>query len=316
MIMAAQFFDADANGVRLFEPGEQVAASPKPGPLASAVALSRSALQGMTALARRPATSVQLSTAYAASAYRLLVPTKVPLSPVLQDHSGVTTIATIRLQLDHLKAAGKAFDASVNDMFLAGLSRGLHAYHLAVAGESVPEVRVAMAINSRPAGDDTAGGNSFVPVRLHLPLLDAELGVLVKHARRAAGLAKSEPAIGIAPHISRALGLSPEALAVTACSGMYHGVDFSSSNFPGPPFPLWCAGSQVLELYAVGPRAGGAFGVTLISYDGEAHISFNIDSGAVGFPELLEDCMRSAFEEILAVSKEGGVTHLNGASAV
>ena len=125
----------------------------------------------------------------------------------------------------------------------------------------------------------------------------------MRDVRAAASRAKTETALGIAPYVSGLMGRLPARLAAKATASMYHGVDVGASNFPGPPIPLWVAGSLVKDFYAVGPRAGGAVGATMITYAGTAYISLNMDAGAVERPELLETCLRDAFREILTFTE-------------
>jgi WS/DGAT/MGAT family acyltransferase len=46
------------------------------------------------------------------------------------------------------------------------------------------------------------------------------------------------------------------------------------SGIPGPGFAIWCAGSQVSQLYLVGPVAMGiGLNVTTVTYAGQLHVS-------------------------------------------
>jgi hypothetical protein len=58
------------------------------------------------------------------------------------------------------------------------------------------------------------------------------------------------------------------AAAVSILGAMLKGVDITTSNVPGPPFPVFMAGARVEEFYAFGPLAGAAINITLFSYDG------------------------------------------------
>jgi len=54
----------------------------------------------------------------------------------------------------------------------------------------------------------------------------------------------------------------------------------------------------MLENYPVGPLAGVAFNVTLMSYLGSLDVGINIDEAAVESPALLRDCLNEALREV------------------
>jgi hypothetical protein len=76
-------------------------------------------------------------------------------------------------------------------------------------------------------------------------------------------------------------------------------VDFATSNVRGAPMPLYLAGAEVLENYPVGPLAGVAFNLTLLSYNHSLDMGMNVDVAAVSDPELLRRCMEQAFSDLL-----------------
>ena len=65
-------------------------------------------------------------------------------------------------------------------------------------------------------------------------------------------------------------------------------IDFATSNVRGSPIPMYVAGAQLLENYPVGPLAGVAFNLTLLSYHGSLDMGVNIDTAAVAEPDLLQ----------------------------
>ena len=59
-------------------------------------------------------------------------------------------------------------------------------------------------------------------------------------------------------------------------------------------------GAQLLENYPVGPLAGVAFNLTLLSYNHSLDMGVNIDTAAVAEPELLRGCLERAFKDLVA----------------
>jgi diacylglycerol O-acyltransferase len=62
---------------------------------------------------------------------------------------------------------------------------------------------------------------------------------------------------------------------------------------------IYVGGARVVSLYPFGPTIGAALNVTLLSYCGTCNIGVNTDIGAVPDPDVLLDCLREGFEEIL-----------------
>ena len=76
-------------------------------------------------------------------------------------------------------------------------------------------------------------------------------------------------------------------------------VDFATSNVRAAPIPLYVAGSELLQNYPVGPLAGVAFNLTLLSYNHSLDMGVNIDTAAVAEPERLRDCLQRAFDDLV-----------------
>jgi hypothetical protein len=77
-------------------------------------------------------------------------------------------------------------------------------------------------------------------------------------------------------------------------------VDFATSNVRGSPIPVFVAGAQLLENYPVGPLAGVAYNLTLLSYDNSLDMGVNIDTAAVADPDVLRRCLERSFKALLA----------------
>ena len=58
---------------------------------------------------------------------------------------------------------------------------------------------------------------------------------------------------------------------------MLKGVDFVTSNVPGPQFDTFASGGLIEEIYGFGPLSGAAANITLFSYRGSCGIGVNTD---------------------------------------
>jgi diacylglycerol O-acyltransferase / wax synthase len=75
-------------------------------------------------------------------------------------------------------------------------------------------------------------------------------------------------------------------------------VDFATSNVRGAPVPVYLAGATILANHPVGPVAGVAFNLTLLSYNHSLDMGVNIDRAAVTEPELLRKLLERAFKDL------------------
>ena len=79
-------------------------------------------------------------------------------------------------------------------------------------------------------------------------------------------------------------------------------VDFATSNLRAAPFPLYIAGARIMDNYPVGPLAGVAFNLTLLSYGGSLDMGLHLDPAAVAEPALLRTLLLDAFDELIDVA--------------
>lgn len=230
---------------------------------------------------------------------RMLAPATAPLSPVLLTRGLGRRLDTLDVPLDDLKRAAKAVNGSLNDAFVAAVVGGLTRYH-ARHGSAVSELRMTLPINLRRAGDD-AGGNQFAPVRFAVPAaIDnpgermTAIGVLVREWR-------AEPALRLTSTLAGVLNRLPTATSTALFGGMLKCVDFVTSNVPGAPIPVYLAGARVEGFYAFAPPSGSALNVTLVSHCDQCCIGIVTDTAAVPDPDVLVECLREGFAEIVAV---------------
>ena len=69
--------------------------------------------------------------------------------------------------------------------------------------------------------------------------------------------------------ISGTLGRLPVALSTALFGSMLKGIDFVTSNVPGPRFEVYASGARIERIFGFGPLSGAGANITLFSYDGE-----------------------------------------------
>ena len=71
---------------------------------------------------------------------------------------------------------------------------------------------------------------------------------------------------------------------------------------PGPQFPLYAAGAEMIETYPVPPLLPGhALAIGVTSYDGGVYYGITADRDALPDVDVLGQCIREALDELVDV---------------
>jgi WS/DGAT/MGAT family acyltransferase len=198
---------------------------------------------------------------------------------------------------DETHRAAKALGGSINDLFVAATVAGAGAYHRQL-GVDVDELRMAMPVSTRQGG--SAGGNSFVPTRVLVPAADLDPVTRFGQVHEALGRTKAERAIGLVAGLAGVANLLPTSVLVRVARQQAETVDFTTSNLRAAPFDLYIAGARIEGTYPLGPLAGTAFNLTMMSYRGMLNLGLHVDSGMVTDAVRLRDAIAEGFAELIA----------------
>jgi len=251
-------------------------------------------------IARDPLRSTSDALATALSIGRFVRPVSDTLSPVMTGRSLDRHLDMIAVDLDDLKHAAGSAGGTLNDAFVASVTGGLRRYHER-HGASVRELRITMPISIRKQ-DDPAATNRITLARFNVPVGITDPTERVRFIGQRCRAARGERALSLSNAIAGTLNLLP---SVVVGSMLKH-IDFVASNVPGIPIPLFLGGAPVSGYYAFGPTTGSSVNVTLFSYCGTCCIGFTIDTAAVSDYDVLMECFREGFEEVLEL---GGNHH-------
>jgi WS/DGAT/MGAT family acyltransferase len=232
---------------------------------------------------------------------RGLAPVGEPLSPLLRGRSLSVRFDPLHVPLAALRAAGKKADGTLNDAFVAAVCGGLRLYHEA-HGEPVEALRMTMPVNIRDGDDADKAGNQFAPARFPVPIATPDpverMRAIGAHVRRE----RAEPVLGLLEGVAGVLNRLPVSLSVSLFGSMLKGIDFVTSNVPGPRREVFTAGAKMEEVYGFGPLSGAALNVTLFSYAGTCFIALNSDPAAVPDPDRLRECLEAGIAEVVGVA--------------
>jgi len=201
----------------------------------------------------------------------------------------------LEFPLAEILSAAHDAGATHNDAFIAGVTGGLRRYHERHDAQ-VEKLRLTMPISIRKSADPI-GSNRITLMRFKVPVDIAEPSERMAEIHRRSASVRADRSLPFTNAIAGGLNLLPRAYI----GGMLKHVDFLASNVPGIRVPLYLAGARVDSFYGFGPTIGVALNVTLMSYCDTCFVGVNIDTGAVPDPDILMDCLRNGFDEVLTV---------------
>ncbi len=218
-------------------------------------------------------------------------------SPLWTERSLRRHVEAIDIPFDDAYRAAKALGGSLNDFFVTGAARGAGAYHRAL-GTPADSLRMAMPISTRK--DGSAGGNSFVPTRVVVPVDIDDPVEQFQAVNERLNATKREKAIGLMENVAGFANLLPTSVLVRFARQQVETVDFATSNLRAAPFDLYIGGALIEATYPIGPLSGTAFNLTMMSYRGTLNMGLHCDSGAIADPALLRTSIEEAYRELIA----------------
>ena len=268
-----------------------------------------SAVSDVTHFVEHPRDSLAEGVATAQSIARFVAPVSTTLSPLMIERRPAWHYGVLEFPVGGMLSAAHAAGVTHNVAFLAGVTAGLRHYHER-HDAGVDELRVTMPISIRRA-DDPIGGNRITLMRFKVPVDTVDPRERMGEIHRRCESVKTDRSLRFTNAIAGTLNLLPRAVI----GGMLEHIDFVASNVPGIAVPLYLTGAKVKRFYGFGPTIGAALNLTLMSYRGRCLVGVTVDTKAVPDPEVVMDCLRIGFDEVLAAGEGKGRTKVpRGAS--
>ena len=201
------------------------------------------------------------------------------------------SVAFAAVAMDDLRAITAAFDVTVNDVFLTAVTSAVRRWLDAHDGVPDQPLRTLMPISTRGVGDKAS--NSWSPTVVKLPVYLADPVEQLASIHAATSRIKKQRRAVPPVNLADVIDLVPP-VVIGLVAGLYTGLKLSrfhppvahmiTSNVPGPPGEIYCAGAHVLGIHAMAPLFEGAnLNITAVSYGG----TFNV--GIVACPDNVDD---------------------------
>lgn len=204
------------------------------------------------------------------------------------------------LDLNQVKAIGRAMEATVNDVLLAAVSGALRRY-LEMHGQPTEgvNIRAMVPVNIRPPEDSYKLGNRFGLVLLDLPVGVEDPLKRALIMKRRMNKIKNTPEAIVAFGLLNAMGMTPRQIQDILLNFFANKATAVMTNVPGPRQKLYMAGQRMNQMMFWVPAPGNlGIGVSIFSYGGEVIIGVATDACLVSDPQTIVDAFDAEIEHM------------------
>jgi WS/DGAT/MGAT family acyltransferase len=206
------------------------------------------------------------------------------------------------LSVPGARTASLALGGSRNTLLVAAAASGLGQY-LERHGVPSPELRLATPASLRHSSE--VGGNWFAPIRIEVPTAAGhpgpQFGVVAERLARA----RSEPALSLTSALAATISRLPIRLLIPALHAQADTVDFAATTLPGSRSQRHLCGTAIEQSYPFGPRLGCPLNISAFGNEDRLDIGIAVDSATVPDPELLVECLNTAFASFVPAVQSG-----------
>jgi diacylglycerol O-acyltransferase / wax synthase len=214
----------------------------------------------------------------------------------------------VRNELDDFKAVKNAFGGTVNDVVLAVVSGALRGWlqSRGVRTEGL-ELRALVPVSIRAKDERGTLGNRIAAMRGPLPVYIEDPVARLRTVKAAMdGLKESKQAVG-AEVLASVQNFAPPTILAQASR-----LNFSTrlfnlivTNVPGPQFPLYLRGRQLLDVFPVAflPK-NHALAIAIMSYNGRMNFGLLGDYDALPDIAVVGEGIERSLAELRALARE------------
>lgn len=252
------------------------------------------------------------------------VPLTAPRTPWNKSIGPHRAVSFARLPLDEAKAVKNTLGVTLNDVILAMCSGTLRRYLTDHGGVPDEPLIATCPVSVRVEDERGTLGNKVSAMfsSLATDVEDPEERLRIIAASTGGAKADHE-LIGARTLTDWAEWAAPRTFGLA--SRLYGSMNESLrpvhnlviSNVPGPPFPLYLGGAELVAAYPMGPVMDGAgLNITVLSYRNHIDIGFMADRELVPDVWKLAEAVQPAFDELLALTEQKDPTVTKAAASV
>jgi diacylglycerol O-acyltransferase / wax synthase len=225
-------------------------------------------------------------------------------TPFNRPFSGGREITGLAAPLEEVNRIRAVTGGTINDVALTVLG-GAVARYLEGHGEDVSGriIRIFTPVNARHANEMGTLGNKVSMLLVEVPAGEKDpLARLRSIEQRTAQLKKDHVSDGVG-NLSNAVFAMPaplsKALVDLGALPLDKMGNMVCTNVPGPRFPLYSIGHQMLSMYPIVPIAWEmGIGCAIASYNGTLYLGLTSDLGAAPDAHLLSDYLVDSYVEL------------------
>lgn len=209
------------------------------------------------------------------------------------------------VSLEDVKAIGRALNATVNDVLVAGMAGALRHY-LALRGADLERttLRAVVPVDLRRPEKAFDLGNEFGLVFLPLPVGEAQPLNRLRATKRAMDRIKRSPEAAVLLAIMAVMGRTPKTAEDLVSSIFSSKAGLVFTNVAGPRQRLYLAGSPIEHMLFWVPHAiDMSVGISIFSYNGEVTLGVISDAGIVPDPQAITDRFGIEFERLGEIAR-------------
>jgi len=203
------------------------------------------------------------------------------------------------IDLTMVKEIGAKHGATVNDVLLAAIARGLSRY-VREKGHQPPEaVNWLIPVSLKPVDGalPTDLGNHFAMVMFSMPLDGVDDDGLMHEVTSRMTRSKNSAEAMLAYAVQRAIAGTPRAVSVGITNFFANKTVGVLTNVPGPRAPVYLGGTKLSGMLGWVPTASDQWlGVCIFSYAGSVNIGITSDAGLMPDPERLAELIKEEFD--------------------
>ena len=203
------------------------------------------------------------------------------------------------LPVSTVKDIGKAHGATVNDVLVSVVSRGLSRFVEEQGRPLADDVSWLIPISLKPIDMNLPAelGNYFAMVVFPMPLGISTTDGLLKEVRNRMDRLKNSTEAMIVFGLQKVVAATPEAVSVGLTEFVANKTLGVLTNVPGPRAPMYLAGTEVTGVLGWVPTAADQpLGICIFSYNGTVSMGIAADAAVVGDPGRLADLIVEEFE--------------------